>query len=72
MNFNIKTKKYQLFMSIKHLNQFDIKIIKDNEKIINEKKIKGKISLINEIYEKMISNKKIENISGNEINHQIS
>lgn len=42
MNFNIKTKNYQLLMSIKHLNQFDIKIINDIEKLSMKKKLKEK------------------------------
>ena len=42
MNFNIKTKNYQLLMSIKHLNKFDIKIINDIEKLSMKKKLKEK------------------------------
>lgn len=72
MEFDIKNKNYQLLMSIKNLNQFDIKIIKDIDNIINEKKIDNKISLINKIYEKIKSNKQIDNLSKKENNQKVT
>jgi len=70
--FDIKNKNYQLLMSIKNLNQFDIKIIKDIDNIINEKKIENKISLISTIYEKITSNKQLGNLSKKENNQKIT
>ena len=71
IKFDIKNKNYQLLMSIKNLNQLDIKIIKDIHNIINENKIENKINLLNIIYEKIKSNKQIENLSKKENNQKI-
>ena len=67
-NFDIKNKNYQLLMSIKNLNQFDTKIIKDIDNIINEKQIENKLNLISKIYEKIKSDKPIKNLSEKEKN----
>jgi hypothetical protein len=66
-NFDIKNKNYQLLMTIKHLNEFDTKMIKDIDDIIKEKKIENKINLISKIYEKIKSEKQITNLSDNKI-----
>ena len=51
--FNGKTKNYKLLININNIYDYNEKIIKDIEKIINEVEIDKKLKIIEELYEKM-------------------
>ena len=52
-NYNIRNKNYILLMNINNINDYNKKIIKDIDNIINENIIENKFVYISDIYEKM-------------------
>ena len=75
-NYENKNKNYQIFQNIDEINNFNIKIIDNINKVVDEEKIDIKLNYLNDIYEKMTnknyivlnkknSNKDIEDIKIN-------
>ena len=58
-NYDLKKKNYELLMNINNIYEYNEKIIKDINKIINELNIEKKLNYINEIYSKIIINNEI-------------
>ena len=58
-NSNIKNKNYQLLVNTSSINDYNLNIIKEINKIINENKIENKVKYIDEIYNKTLPSNEI-------------
>ena len=56
IKYNNNYKNYYSFINMKNINQYNDNIIKDINKIINEKQVENRLKYIKEIYNKMIIN----------------